>query len=252
MRDADFPFLGYDDVLDAVVRCAGVTPGMAVLDLGTGTGSLIERLLSTPVGMKPDIDLWGADFSEEMLVRARARIQGVRFVKMDLLAPCWPAELARSFDRIVSAYVFHEFDLETKLSLLRRLVHDHLAPGGRIVIGDIAFPTAEMRAAAHQRWETWWDEDEAYWAADETTAALSSLGLDVAYTQVSACAGVFTLARRHESATIRPTLRAPSQPRRGPLPRRHRAHRPAHVGRSAPASGAHRGPRTPRSPGALR
>ncbi len=236
---------------------------MAVLDLGTGTGALAERLSDTR-----DVDLWGADFSEEMLARARTRIPSAHFVQVDLLASCWPADLTRRFDRIVSGYVFHEFDLAAKLSLLQRLADDYLAPEGRIVIGDIAFPTVETRAAAQQRWEAWWGEDEAYWAADEVTPALSALGLDVTYRQVSACAGVFTLTRRHDegqfglvrgnrfidpAAASRPTLRAPSRPRHGLQPRQRRARPPARVGRSGPACGdAHLGPRGPRSPGALR
>ena len=197
VRDADFPFLGYDHVLDTLVRCAEVTPGMAVLDLGTGTGALAERLSDTR-----DVDLWGVDFSEEMLARARTRIPSAHFVQVDLLASCWPADLARRFDRIVSGYVFHEFDLAAKLSLLQRLADGYLAPEGRIVIGDIAFPTVETRAAAQQRWEAWWDEDEAYWAAGEVIAPLSTLGLDVTYVQVSACAGVFTLTRRHDEGSV--------------------------------------------------
>ena len=197
MRDADFPFWGYDDVLDTIVRQADVIPGLAVLDLGTGTGALAVRLSGTP-----DLNLWGVDFSEEMLARARTRLPSAHFVQGDLLASCLPADLARRYDRIVSGYVFHEFDMAVKLSLLQRLADDYLAPEGRIVIGDIAFPTAMLRASAQRRWEAWWDLDEAYWAADEVTPALSALGLDVTYRQVSACAGVFTLTRRHDEGSV--------------------------------------------------
>ena len=86
---------------------------------------------------------------------------------------------------IVSAYVFHEFDLSTKISLLKRLAHDHLTDGGRIIIGDIAFPTVQAREEAHQRWLRIWDEGEHYWAADEATTACEKAGLQLRYTQVS-------------------------------------------------------------------
>jgi ubiquinone/menaquinone biosynthesis C-methylase UbiE len=38
-----FPFGGYDQVLDKVVRLAEVAPRMQVLDLGIGTGNLAVR-----------------------------------------------------------------------------------------------------------------------------------------------------------------------------------------------------------------
>ena len=36
----DFPFTGYEDVLDKVVEIAASHPGMKILDLGIGTGNL--------------------------------------------------------------------------------------------------------------------------------------------------------------------------------------------------------------------
>jgi putative AdoMet-dependent methyltransferase len=134
---------------------------------------------------------WGVDFSSEMLALARAKPPQVRLVQADLLG-CWPAELGR-FDCIVLAYVLHEFDLTEKISLLRRLADHHLAEHGRIVIGDIAFPTVQARKQAHQRWVDQWDEDEHYWAADEAIAACERAGLDAAYTQVSSCGGAFVI-----------------------------------------------------------
>ena len=122
-----------------------------------------------------------------MLARARAKLPGVRFVEMDLRDE-WPAALDRRFDRIVSTYVFHEFDLDTKVRLLRRCASTHLQPGGRMVVGDIAFPSTSALLAAHA--DTW-DEEEHYWAADETIAACARVGLRATYTQVSRCGGVF-------------------------------------------------------------
>jgi hypothetical protein len=104
----------------------------------------------------------------------------------------WPTELDRRFDRIVSAYVLHEFDLSTKVQLLRRLTERHLASGGCIVVGDIAFPTSGARDRAHRKWMQLWDEDEHYWAADEAAEACKHTGLRVTYKQVSSCGGVFT------------------------------------------------------------
>lgn len=181
-----FPFDGYDRVLDEVVRAADPRPGMTVLDLGIGTGKLAARLVSL------GCDVSGVDFSAEMLAKARERLPHAALVQADLLG-AWPPQLARRFDRIVSAYVLHEFDLVAKVALLQRLAAQHLAAGGHIVIGDIAFSTSEAREWAHRQWEDAWDEAEYYWAADEATAACEHAGLDVVYRQVSRCGGVFVI-----------------------------------------------------------
>ena len=184
-----FPFIGYGRVLGEVVARAGVRPGMMVLDLGTGTGNL--ALLLSRAGA----EVWGVDFSPRMLAKARAKVPGARFVLGDVTGP-WPDGLPEGFHRIVSGYLLHEFDLEAKVGLLTRWARERLLPGGRIVIGDIAFPTAAARRAAQERWEELWDEEEHYWAADEAEAALEEAGFSVTYRQVSPCGGVFTLVPR--------------------------------------------------------
>ena len=89
--------------------------------------------------------------------------------------------------------MFHEFDLETKIGLLKRLAREHLASRGRIVIGDVAFESLE---ALRQAGADHWDEDEFYWAADKTIVACEAAGLQAAYAQVSSCGGVFLFRRR--------------------------------------------------------
>lgn len=68
-----------------------------------------------------------------------------------------------------------------------------MTPGGRLVIGDIAFPTDDVLAGARERWADVWDDDEYYWAADEALDALRALGWEAEYEQVSVCAGLFTI-----------------------------------------------------------
>ena len=188
LNEGTFPFDGYDKVLDTVVGLADVEPDLRVLDLGIGTGNLAARFL------RQGCDVWGLDFSPEMIDRAREKLPQVHLVQANLLGK-WPTELRLPFDRIVSAYVFHEFDLAAKMALLQRLARSYLAKGGSIAIGDIAFPTVQARERAHQEWMELWDEDEHYWAADETEAACGQAGLRVAYRQVSSCGGVFVFAQ---------------------------------------------------------
>ena len=180
----DFPFVGYEQVLEELVRWSDVHPHMRVLDLGVGTGNLAARFLDL------ECEVVGLDFSDEMLGKTRLKFPTLRLVQADLLHK-WPAELDQAFDRVVSAYVFHEFDLSSKMMLLQRLTSRHLSPDGSALIADIAFPTSQAREAASRRWARTWDPDEYYWAADETIALCKEVGLGVRYKQVSSCAGIF-------------------------------------------------------------
>ena len=179
-----FPFAGYECVLQRIVQLADVQPGATVLDLGTGTGNLARRFVALGCAV------WATDFSAAMLAQARSKVPQATFVRADLREE-WPRALQQRFDRIVSGYVLHEFDLDTKVGLLDRWATDHLTPGGRIVVGDVAFPTREARAQGHQRWARAWDGEEHYWAAEEAISACRAAGLEARYVQVSCSGGVF-------------------------------------------------------------
>lgn len=182
--DGDFPFDGYERILDEVVTLAEVRPGMRILDLGIGTGNLAQRFV------QQGCEIWGVDFSAEMLAKARVKLPQVHLVQANLLVD-WPDDIHPPFDRIVSAYVLHEFTLEAKIDVLRRATQ-YLAPGGVILIADIAFPSVAIREAAMQQvYGDLWDEDEWYWAADETIAACEAAGVHATYRQMSRCGGIF-------------------------------------------------------------
>ena len=192
VRDrSGFPFEGYEEVLNTVARLTKAEPGMDVLDLGIGTGKLAERFLAK------GCFLWGLDFSARMLAKARAKFPGIELVKADLLGD-WPLDLDRKFHRVVSGYVLHEFDLRAKVQLLSRLAGQHLVGGGRIVVGDISFPTVGALVETRESCDVW-DDEEHYWAADEAVAVLHGAGLAVGYEQVSFCGGVYTIEPKQDA-----------------------------------------------------
>ena len=188
-KSAPISFEGYERVLAEVVNLAQVTEGMRVLDLGTGTGNLASRFLVA------GCEVWGIDFSTQMLAKAKEKLPRLHTVLADLSADEWPMLDNQSFDRIVSAYVLHDFDLSYKVQLLARLTKRHLADNGRILIADIAYPNQAVRVQAQTYWGRLWNKDEYYWTADETIIACRAIGLSCTYCQVSSCAGVFVMER---------------------------------------------------------
>lgn len=180
-----FPFYGYRELIAEIVAQAAPHPGLSVLDVGTGTGNL-----AVPFA-RAGCDLWCTDFSEPMLARAREKLPAAHFALHDLRTPL-PSEFQRPFDRIVSAYVFHHFELDEKIRILRDLLNC-LVPGGQILLGDIAFQNRSALEQVKANVGDDWD-DEYYWLADESLSALENIGIQPEYRQVSVCAGVFILS----------------------------------------------------------
>jgi len=182
-----FPHEGYEKVLCRVVQEANPRPGMRILDLGVGTGNLAERFLS--VGCK----VWGIDFSKNMLDKARRKLPTAILMQTDLLDG-WPVEMQIRFNRVVSTYALHHFDLNAKRRLVVRVSRQYLAQDGVIVIGDISFPTAQARVEFRKSLGNVWDDEEVYWAGDETIAAFTEAGLRTEYIQISTCGGVYIIS----------------------------------------------------------
>jgi putative AdoMet-dependent methyltransferase len=183
-----FPHDGYKEVLSQVVQRADTQPGMHILDLGVGTGNLAVRFISA--GCK----VWGIDFSAKMLDKARQKLKNAVLIQSDLLEE-WPAEIQQCFDRVVSTYTLHHFDLNTKLELLSRISRRFLIQDGLIVIGDISFPMVRDREKARRILGDDWEVDEFYWAGDETIDIFTEAGFRTEYMQVSSCGGVYVIKK---------------------------------------------------------
>lgn len=122
----------YERLQDETVAATG-TGARRVLELGTGTGETARRVLAR----HPGAVLVGLDASREMLEHADAALPGDR---VELRVACLDDPLPNGpFDVVVSALTVHHIDGGGKAQLFRRVAAG-LAPGGRLVLGDVVVP----------------------------------------------------------------------------------------------------------------
>ena len=124
-----------------VARTVAAAPAGPVLDLATGTGDLARAI----AGQSSDRLVVGADFSEAMLRRARAKL-GTRGTRVALLAADARALPfpARTFACVTSAFLLRNLgDLEGGLVEMRRVTR----PGGCVVTFDIVRPAVPVWGA---------------------------------------------------------------------------------------------------------
>lgn len=153
----------------ALAGMVGERPIRALLDLGTGTGRMLE--LFAPLAQRAI----GIDQSPAMLALARSRLDqtGLRNVQLrqgDLYAP--PVE-RNAFDLAIIHQVLHFLD-----DPARALIEAarSLRPGGRLVVVDFAAHEEEYlrETFAHRRLG---------FSADEIEAFLTEAGLDITETR---------------------------------------------------------------------
>lgn len=122
-----------------VIRIAGIRPGMAVADIGTGTGYHVMRL--APV-VGPNGRVFAQDISQAALNQVRQRAAAAKFTNVRTVRGSGAnARLpAASVDVALMIHMYHE--IEQPYLLLDRLRRS-LRPGGRIVIVDLDRPSQQ-------------------------------------------------------------------------------------------------------------
>ncbi|MHA2025259.1 MAG: class I SAM-dependent DNA methyltransferase [Candidatus Thorarchaeota archaeon] len=179
-----FPFRGYDNVLNRIVRLTECGLGSRILDVGIGTGNLALRFVEF------GCEIWGIDYSSRMLEEAKKKVPNAKLFHVNVESE-WPPDIEIGFDSIVSAYTLHHLTLERKVRAVKRIANDLLRDGGKLVVGDVSFTTSSNRASARIKLASSWDDDEYYWAADEFIQLMD--GFSVSYEQVSDFGGVYLI-----------------------------------------------------------
>ncbi|OGO65135.1 MAG: hypothetical protein A2029_16865 [Chloroflexi bacterium RBG_19FT_COMBO_47_9] len=119
-----------------MIQQAQITPGMRVMDLGSGTGTLTIMIKQT----KPNTDVIGIDADPQILniARFKASQAGVRIQFEQGMANHLPY-LENSFDRVLSCLVFHHLTTNHKRQALIE-IYRVLKSGGELHILDFGVP----------------------------------------------------------------------------------------------------------------
>ncbi len=183
--DSDtFPFIGYYDLLARTCELVDPRPGLTVIDVGIGTGLLSEEL------SRRGCTIYGVDFAEQMLSKARSRVPGGTFDRVEVARDHLGQFNSRRFDRVVSTYFLHHLTRQQQISFIDRAVRENLRPNGKIVIADIGFENEHDFARARDQYYSVWDEDEFYLCGEVIVATLTSRGIKADYEQVTPCGGL--------------------------------------------------------------
>jgi tRNA (cmo5U34)-methyltransferase len=119
----------YATLQDEVAAAAADRPARRMLELGTGTGETARRVLAG----RDAAALVGIDASGAMLSHAELPGADLRIRRLEDPLPAGP------FDLVFSSLAVHHLDGPGKADLFAR-VAAVLAPGGRLVLGDVVVP----------------------------------------------------------------------------------------------------------------
>lgn len=181
--DGTYPFAGYKNVLNTLYNEILSVPQADVLDIGFGTGTLTAMLY------KQGCRIWGQDFSRRMIELAQKKMPEACFIQGDFTEGLAQPLCTQTYDYIIATYSLHHLTDEEKVPFIRSLL-PLLKPGGKLMIGDVAFQTRSELEACKSACGEDWDDDEFYFVCDELSEAFSGK-LD--FQKISHCAGILII-----------------------------------------------------------
>jgi SAM-dependent methyltransferase len=157
----------YEEMLDVAGSCfdriAGDRP--AIVDLGTGTGALTERLLRH----RPEATCVGIDMDAEVLAMARRRLGEHR---VDLRLGSYLDLPLPACDVIAASISLHHVRTAAAKRALYQGCRQAVRPGGAMIIADCFLP--RLAAGARAGLASWQRFLEQHYAAEESRAFLDA------------------------------------------------------------------------------
>ena len=177
-----YPFAGYKKILASIFETIMAKPHLTVLDIGFGTGTLTAKLY------EKGCEIYGQDFSSQMLALASAKMPGAHLYQGDFVKGLAEPLANKRYDFIVSTYALHHLTDPQKYTFLRQLL-ERLNDDGKILIGDIAFETRVELENFRQTVGDDWDQGEIYFVINEMKREFPQLK----FYRFSCCAGMISI-----------------------------------------------------------
>lgn len=186
-RAGRFPFAGHSVAIKSLVKAVHTAyPQAEVLDLGCGTGDIEERLAELGHSVV------GADFSAQMIERAREKAPSAEYLRIDLRTECLKERLqGRRFQVVVSSYFLHNLNHDTRIALLKEINECVLEDDGLVIFADVCFRSEEIRSAVLQSHASDVDPDEDYPVYEDLKKDIPNL----VFQQISFCAGLLAFRK---------------------------------------------------------
>lgn len=179
-----YPFAGYKEVLNSIYNEVLASDSKRVLDIGFGTGTLTKRLYDR------GLEIYGQDFSGEMIRIAQEKMPKAKFFAGDFTKDLVDFLKDNKYDAVIATYSLHHLTDEEKISFIKSLL-TLLNPGGKILIGDVAFESRKDLETCKEKSKDYWDEEEFYFVYDDLKKYFEGLTFE----KYSFCAGVLTIRK---------------------------------------------------------
>ena len=182
----EFPFAGYNDLLNTIYNIIHKKEKASVLDIGFGTGTLIKKLYDE------GYEIYGVDFSKKMIEIAQDKMPLAKLFQYDF-SKGLPQEIENNkFDYIISTYAMHHLEDNYKVQFINKL-KELLSKEGEIIIGDIAFKTRTLLEKCKKDYSKYWDDEETYIIFDEIKEFFPQQNIH--FIPISHCAGILHLKK---------------------------------------------------------
>lgn len=185
LKDTDeYPYSGYTRLLNEVYQLVHEVEGKRVFDVGFGTGILTRKLY------QEGYQIVGVDLSERLVEMAKESMPNANFIHCDITMGLPMELLHEEFDIIYSTYTFHHLDRYEKPKFIAELLQ-HVRPGGKIIIGDLAFGSIKEVKQFRKEHKDAWQSNDMYLIFEEICKDFNG----VECKKISGCAGIAVITK---------------------------------------------------------
>lgn len=188
-KNDEYPFAGYNYLLNYVYNQVRIKDDATVLDIGFGTGILTTQLYNN------GYSITGIDFSSNMIDIAKQKMPQATLINQDFSKGLPDGIKNHRFDFIISTYAIHHLTDKEKINFIKSLL-PLLNKTGMILLGDVSFETRNKLEKCKAKYNEYWDNDEVYFIAEEIKSDLNNEYL-CEYIKISHCAGVLTIVNNN-------------------------------------------------------